>query len=119
MSSSSESNGSLQTLKRCALATPRSVLANATPHAALVGGPPNYIVIPNKISMWGNDVHGDCVTAEEAFAKACHQPEIFVSDQEVIGWATAAWRSRGRAISIQVLDWMTYRRFPARRPEIR
>jgi prepilin-type processing-associated H-X9-DG protein len=38
--------------------------------------------------MWGNDVHGDCVTAEEAFAKACNNPEIFITDDEVIAWAT-------------------------------
>jgi hypothetical protein len=44
--------------------------------------------MPKKLSFWGNDVHGDCVTAEEAFAKACHQPEIFISENEVIQWAT-------------------------------
>ena|SRR5271166_3215665 len=77
-------SGPTQTPKRGALPTPRSVLASATPYAALVGAPPDYILVPPKISMWGNDVHGDCVTAEEAFAKACYQPEIFVSDQEVI-----------------------------------
>ena len=38
--------------------------------------------------MWGNDVHGDCVTAEEAFAKGCNNPEIFISDDDVIEWAT-------------------------------
>jgi hypothetical protein len=31
--------------------------------------------------------HGDCVASEEAFAKACHKSEIFISDQEVIQWA--------------------------------
>jgi hypothetical protein len=39
-------------------------------------------------SFWGNLDHGDCVTAEEAFAKACNNPEIFISDNEVITWAT-------------------------------
>jgi hypothetical protein len=67
-----EVSGLPQAPKRGALPTPRSVLASATPYAALVGAPPNYILIPPKISMWGNDVHGDCVTAEEAFAKACN-----------------------------------------------
>ena len=37
--------------------------------------------------MWLNDVHGDCVTAEEAFAKACCG--ILISDAEVLAWATA------------------------------
>jgi hypothetical protein len=39
--------------------------------------------------MWNNDTHGDSVTAEEAFAKACHSPEIFITDDEVEKWATA------------------------------
>ena len=55
--------------------------------------------------MWGNDAHGDCVTAEEAFAKACHQPEIFISDQEVIGWATRHGVLEGANL-YQVLNWM-------------
>jgi hypothetical protein len=91
--------------KRGALPTPRSVLASARPFAPLVGAPPNSIVIPPKISIWGNDVHGDCVTAEEAFAKACSQPEIFISDQEVMGWATRHGVLEG-AVVHQVLDWM-------------
>ena len=49
---------------------------------------PNFITVPAHISMWGNDVHGDCVTAEEAFAKACNNPEIFIPDSDVISWAT-------------------------------
>lgn len=81
-------SATLPTPKRGALPTPRSLLASATPHAALVGAPPNHIIIPPKLSIWGNDYHGDCVTAEEAFAKACYNGEIFISDQEVIGWAT-------------------------------
>ena len=55
--------------------------------------------------MWGNDVHGDCVTAEEAFAKACYQPEIFITDSEVIDWATRHGVLEGAYIN-QVLDWM-------------
>jgi hypothetical protein len=55
--------------------------------------------------MWGNDAHGDCVTAEEAFAKACYQPEIFISDQEVINWAIQHGVLEG-AWLYQVLDWM-------------
>jgi hypothetical protein len=73
--------------KRGALPTPRSALAAATPFVALIGAPTNLIMNPQKISMWGNDVHSDCVTAEEAFAKTCHNPEIFISDHDVIAWA--------------------------------
>ena len=93
--------------KRGALPSPRSVLATATPFVAdaRLGAPPEYIVIPPQISMWGNYVHGDCVTAEEAFAKACYQPEIFITDGEVINWATRHGVLEGAFIN-QVLDWM-------------
>jgi len=40
-----------------------------------------HLIKPPKLSMWGNDVHGDCVTAEEAFAMAWHSPEIFITDK--------------------------------------
>jgi hypothetical protein len=81
-----------QRMKRGALPTPRNLLASAIPFrlapGAPVGAPPNFILKPQQISFWGNYNHGDCVTAEEAFAKACHSPEIFISEQEVITWAT-------------------------------
>src|ERR1700731_2949027 len=94
-----------QSPKRGAIPSPRSVLAAATPHVALIGAPPNFIMVPQRISMWGNDVHGDCVTAEEAFAKACNAPEIFIPDTAVISWATRHGVLEGAVIS-QVLQWM-------------
>jgi hypothetical protein len=95
----------VQSPKRGATPSPRSALAAATPHRALVGAPANFIIVPARISMWGNDVHGDCVTAEEAFAKACHNPEIFVPDNDVISWATRHGVLEG-AVIVQVLQWM-------------
>lgn len=74
--------------------TPRHILASAPRDTVTLGAPPQFIIVPNQISAWGNVAYpgipgyGDCVTAEEAFAKACNQPEIFISDQEVIQWAT-------------------------------
>ena len=73
--------------KRGAIPTPRSALAAAVPHIALIGAPPSLIMLPHELSMWGNEVYGDCVTAEEAFAKACNDPEIFISETEIIEWA--------------------------------
>jgi hypothetical protein len=70
-----------------------------------IGAPPTYIVIPASISMWGNQVDGDCVTAEEAFAKACHSPEIFITDQTVIQWATRHGVLNGANLH-DVLQWM-------------
>jgi len=55
--------------------------------------------------MWGNDVHGDCVSAEEAFAKACNHPEIFIPESEVIAWATTHGVLEGAYLT-DVLTWM-------------
>jgi hypothetical protein len=94
-----------QSPKRGAIPSPRSALAAAVPHVASVGGPPTFLMKPKRISMWGNDVHGDCVTAEEAFAKACHDPEIFISDDEVIAWATKHGVLEGAYLT-EVMTWM-------------
>src|ERR1035437_3838165 len=95
----------LETPKRGAIQSPRSALAAAPPHAALVGAPPTFITVPAHISMWGNDQFGDCVTAEEAFAKACNSPEIFIPDADVISWATKHGVLNGAVIS-NVVQWM-------------
>jgi hypothetical protein len=100
-----------QSPKRGAIPSPRHVLAAATPHIALIGAPPNFIMVPQRISMWGNDVHGDCVTAEEAFAKACNNPEIFIPDNDVIAWATAHGVLEGAYLT-QVMQWMQNDGFP-------
>lgn len=75
-------------VRRGALPTPRYELAAAMPHIPIPIFPLQFIWTPSKLSMWGNDVHGDCCTAEEAFAKSCN-PEVFIEDKEVIQWATA------------------------------
>lgn len=90
---------------RGARPTPRRVLARARAFSPPVAAPPQFLNRPNQISMWGNDVHGDCVTAEEAFAKACNQPEIFITDDEVIGWATDHGVLDGAYLT-DVLGWM-------------
>ena len=74
-------------LKRGAKISSPKALAAATHYRPKIGAPENFITVPQKISMWGNDTYSDCVTAEEAFAKACQNPEIFISDDEVIAWA--------------------------------
>jgi hypothetical protein len=77
-----------QAPKRGASPSPRSALAGAIPYGPVIGAPPNFILKPTIISFWGNYDHGDCVTAEEAFTKACNNPEIFISEADVIAWAT-------------------------------
>jgi hypothetical protein len=73
---------------RGAIPSPAAFIASAPVHQTLVGAPPNFITIPAQLNMWGNDQYGDCVTAEEAFAKACNNPEIFIPEATVIAWAT-------------------------------
>lgn len=91
--------------KRGAKLSPRHVLAASFPHRIVGATPPQFTVIPSRLSMWDNDKDGDCVTAEEAFAKACNNPEIFIQDSEVIRWASAHGVLNGADLA-QVLDWM-------------
>jgi hypothetical protein len=66
----------------------------------MIGATPReFIRLPKELSFWGNNIYGDCVTAEEAFAKACHDPEIFIRDTEVIEWATTNGVLNGAVIS--------------------
>jgi hypothetical protein len=91
---------------RGAIPTPKSELAVAARYTTKgFGAPPNAIVVPAQISFWGNYYNGDCVTAEEAFAKACQSPEILISDNEVIAWATAHGVLNGAYLN-QVLQLM-------------
>lgn len=90
---------------RGAIPSPRHKLAAAMPYRPLLRFPLPYLNVPKKISFWGNNHHDDCVTAEEAFAKACNNPEIFISDDEVQTWATAHGVYEG-AIIIEVLEAM-------------
>lgn len=84
----------------------RYKLAASVPHKILGATPENYIYIPDTLSFWGNNTYGDCCTAEEAFAKACNRPEIFISEQGVIEWAQTNGFLNGAIIS-DVLEKMT------------
>ncbi|HXM01790.1 MAG TPA: hypothetical protein VN939_04255 [Chthoniobacterales bacterium] len=97
-------------VKRGAIPNPRSALAAAVPHIPLLSVPPSRFYRPKKISMWHNDVHGDCVTAEEALAKACHHPEIFITPAEVEKWAKAHGWYEGANL-IEVLQAMQKKGF--------
>jgi hypothetical protein len=65
---------------------------------------------PAKLSFWFNNQFGDCVTAEEAFAKSCHHPEIFISDTVVEKWAKQHNVLNG-AVIVDVLDLMRTKGF--------
>lgn len=54
--------------------------------------PAQVVVVPKRLSMWGNSQYGDCVSAESAFAIAAYSTylgmdEIFVTENAVIEWA--------------------------------
>lgn len=78
------------TLFRGARPSPRHKLAAAIPHKITITAPPQFIRIPKQLSMWGNSQFGDCVVAEEAFAKACNPTELFVTEAEAVTWAKAS-----------------------------
>lgn len=95
---------------RGARPSPRHILAAAEPHKVVGFTPAQWLVKPSRLSMWLNDIDGDCVTAEEAFAKACHSPEIFITDQTVQTWATANGVLNGADL-FQVLQLMQHTGF--------
>lgn len=88
---------------RGAKPTPRHRLAAATPHVPLAAAPAQVAYIPKKLSMWGNNQYGDCVTAEEAFNKAVSGE--FISDSIVINWASQNGYLNGAMLD-EVMDSM-------------
>lgn len=51
--------------------------------------PSSFLMWPVKLSSWNNYIYGDCVSAEEAFAKAAATPKTFIPEATVVSWATA------------------------------
>jgi len=80
---------------RGARPSPRHVLCAAPSFRALAAPPAQVAYVPAKLDYWGNNQYGDCVTAEEAFAKACYgldgqgggkNNEIFIDTSTVVSW---------------------------------
>ena len=91
---------------RGAIPSPRCKAFAAHPHKA-AAVPDSWGVIPTQLSIWGNSTYGDCVSAEEAAAKAqystmCGLAETFISDSEVVKWA----RSNGFLNGANLTDVM-------------
>lgn len=91
--------------RRGAVASARHELAGATPHVPLRHIPATCLRMPPRLSFWGNDREGDCVTAEEAFAKACHAPDVLIEDSVAETWAARHGLRDGASLH-QVLEWM-------------
>lgn len=84
---------------------PHKLLA-AMPFMALRAAPPQFALVPKQLSFWGNQNYGCCVTSEEAFAKACYNPEVFIPEEVAVAWANAHGVLNG-ADPASVLDMMT------------
>jgi hypothetical protein len=58
--------------------TPNHELAAARPYRAGGTAPESFIAWPIRIDFWGNDKVSNSSWAEEAFAKACAEPKVFI-----------------------------------------
>lgn len=72
---------------RGAKRSPAHHVLTAPQHRVTQAPPAEFAYVPKQLDMWGNSQYGDCVSAEEAFAKACYSPEIFIDANTVISWA--------------------------------
>jgi hypothetical protein len=64
--------------------TPNHELAAAIPYSATGAAPESFLAWPIEISFWGNDRVNNSSWAEEAFAKACAEPKIFIPNSLVL-----------------------------------
>lgn len=89
-------------LPRGAIPTPRHMLAAAVPHIPdpQLSVPSSFLMWPIQMSSWNNYKYGDCVTAEEAFAKATASPRTFIPEDTVVDWA----RSHGYLNGAYLVD---------------
>ena len=103
-----------QRLPRGAIPSSRAELAAATPHVPdpKIKVPPSFLMWPTQMSSWNNYVYGDCVSAEEAFAKATASPrQTFIPLATVVAWAKTHGYLNGATLS-SVLTTMETKGFP-------
>jgi len=83
----------------------------ATPKYHPGAVPEFFGVVPPELSFWDNSQYGDCVSAEEAAAKAQFSlmfggtTELFIPQDEVVSWASANGFLNGADL-ISVMDAM-------------
>lgn len=66
-----------------AFPSPNQELAAAQPYKASGGAPESFLAWPMEIGLWDNEAPGVSIWAEEAFAKACAAPKVFVPPELV------------------------------------
>ena len=100
-------------LPRGAIPSPRHELAAALPYVRdpKISAPPNFLMWPVQMSSWNNYIYGDCVSAEEAFAKATAAPQTFIPEATVVAWASANGYLNGATLTA-VMKTMQTNGFP-------
>jgi len=100
-------------LPRGAIPSPRHELAAAMPHVPdpKITVPPSFLMWPVEMSSWNNYVYGDCVSAEEAFAKATAATRTFIPEATVVAWASAHGYLNGATLT-GVMTTMQTNGFP-------
>ncbi len=93
-------------LPRGAIPSPRHELAAATPHVPdpNIAVPPSFLMWPIQMSSWNNYTYGDCVSAEEAFAKATAAPQTFIPLATVVSWAQTHGYLNGATLTSVMTD---------------
>ena len=66
------------------LPTPNHEIASAQPYKAGGAAPESFIAWPTAIGFWGNEKVGNSSWTEEAFAKACAEPKVFIPTDVVL-----------------------------------
>lgn len=64
--------------------TPNNELAAAQPYRPTVSAPESFLAWPIRIGLWGSEAGLNSSWAEEAFAKACAEPRVFISDDVLL-----------------------------------
>jgi hypothetical protein len=64
--------------------TPNHEIAAAQPYKPVAAPPETFIAWPIEIGSWGNGEASNSSWAEEAFAKACAQPKVFIPANVVL-----------------------------------
>jgi len=100
-------------LPRGAIPSPRYELAAAKPHVPdpKISVPASFLMWPVQMDSWNNYTYGDCVSAEEAFAKATAAPQTFIPQATVVAWATANGYLNGAGLTA-VMTTMQTNGFP-------
>ena len=64
--------------------TPNHELGSARRYEARGAAPESFLAWPTRIGSWGGENADGSIWAEEAFAKACAEPRVFVPEEAIL-----------------------------------